>query len=77
MGDAAGHFRALDDQNGKVLFDVNLGSPVSGYPISFAANGKQYVAVSTGPSLVAGGVGRLTPELKPGSANQMFVFALP
>ena len=77
VGDAAGHFRALDDQNGKVLFDVNLGSPVSGYPITFAANGKQYVAVSTGPSLVAGGVGRLTPELKPGSANQMFVFALP
>jgi alcohol dehydrogenase (cytochrome c) len=77
VGDAVGHFRALDDQNGKVLFDVNLGSPVSGYPITFAVNGKQYVAVSTGPSLVAGGVGRLTPELKPGSANQMFVFALP
>ena len=77
VGDAIGHFRALDDQTGKVLFDINLGSPVSGYPITFAVNGKQYVAVSTGPSLVAGGVGRLTPELKPGSANQMFVFALP
>ena len=77
VGDAAGHFRALDDQSGKVLFDVNLGSPVSGYPITFAVNGKQYVAVSTGPSLVAGGVARLTPELKPGTASQMFVFALP
>ena len=72
-----GHFRALDDASGKVLLDVNLGSPVSGYPITFAVAGKQYVAVSTGPSLVAGGVGRLTPELKPGSASQMFVFALP
>jgi alcohol dehydrogenase (cytochrome c) len=77
VGDAVGHFRALDDQNGRVLFDVNLGAPVSGYPITFAVNGKQYVAVSTGPSLVAGGVGRLTPELTPGSASQMFVFALP
>ncbi len=77
VGDAAGHFRALDDQTGKILFDVNLGSPVSGYPITFAVNGKQYVAVSTGPSLVAGGVARLTPELKPGTASQMFVFALP
>ena len=36
VGDAVGHFRALDDQSGKVLFDVNLGSPVSGYPITFA-----------------------------------------
>jgi hypothetical protein len=35
------------------------------------------VAVSTGPSLVAGGVGRLTPELKPSNISQMYVFALP
>ena len=76
-GDANGRFRALDDRTGKVLWETNLGSPVSGYPISFSSGGKQYVAVSTGPSLVAGGVGRLTPELKAGTANQMFVFALP
>ena len=25
----------------------------------------------------AAGLGRLTPELKPGSGNQLFVFALP
>jgi hypothetical protein len=52
---------------------------VSGYPVAFAVAGKQYVAVSTGPSLVAGGLARLTPELVQGRnpANQMFVFALP
>jgi alcohol dehydrogenase (cytochrome c) len=50
---------------------------VSGYPVTFSVDGKQYVAVSTGPSLVAGGAARLTPELKPGNANQMYVFALP
>jgi hypothetical protein len=60
-----------------VLWEVNLGTSVSGYPITFAVNGKQYVAVSTGPSLVAGAVMTLTPELKPGSGSQMFVFALP
>ena len=31
-GDANGRFRAFDDRNGKVLWEVNLGSPVSGYP---------------------------------------------
>ena len=76
-GDANGRFRAYDDKTGKVLWETNLGSPVSGYPITFAVGGKQYVAVSTGPSLVAGGAARLTPELKPGTASQMFVFALP
>jgi alcohol dehydrogenase (cytochrome c) len=77
VGDAEGFFRALDDKTGKVLWEVNLGTSVSGYPITFAVNGKQYVAVSTGPSLVAGSVMTLTPELKPGSGSQMFVFALP
>jgi alcohol dehydrogenase (cytochrome c) len=76
-GDANGRFRAYDDRSGKVLWEINLGSPVSGYPVTFSVGGKQYVAVSTGPSLVAGGAARLTPELRPGSANQMYVFALP
>ena len=76
-GDANGRFRAFDEQSGKVLWEVNLGSPVSGYPVTFAVDGKQYVAVSTGPSLVANAAIRLTPELKPSSASQLYVFALP
>ena len=39
VGDAAGSFRALDDASGKVLFNVSLGAPVSGYPITFAVAG--------------------------------------
>ena len=76
-GDANGSFKAFDDKNGKVLWEINLGSSVSGYPITFAVDGKQYVAVSTGPSLVAGGAARLTPELQPGQGSSMYVFALP
>ena len=76
-GDANGHFRAFDDRTGKVLWDVNLGAPVSGYPITYAVNGKQYVAVTTGNSLVAGSTNRLTPELHPSAAANVFVFALP
>ena len=40
-GDANGRFRAFDDRNGKVLWEVNLGSPVSGFPVTFAVDGKQ------------------------------------
>ena len=76
-GDANGRFRAFDDRSGKVLWEVNLGSPVSGFPVTFAVNGKQYVAVTTGPSLVAGSDNRIASELKPGNAANVFVFALP
>jgi len=76
-GDANGRFRALDQDTGKVLWEINLGAPVTGYPVTYAANGKQYVAVSTGTSLVSVGVNRMAPELKPGTNNAIFVFALP
>ncbi len=76
-GDANGRFRAFDDRTGKVLWEQNLGSPVSGFPVTFAVDGKQYVAVTTGPSLVANSALRLTPELKPSNTGQLYVFALP
>ena len=72
-GDVSGRFRAFDHETGDVLWEVNLGSPVSGFPITFAAGGRQYVAVSTGtPRFID-----LTPELRPSSGNNLFVFALP
>jgi alcohol dehydrogenase (cytochrome c) len=76
-GDTNGHFRAFDQTTGNVLWDINLGSPVTGYPITYAVGGKQYVAVSTGNSLVSSGLNRLTPELRPTNTSNLFVFALP
>ena len=76
-GDAQGRFRAFDQDTGKVLWEVNLGSQVTGYPISYSVDGRQYIAVSTGGSLATGGTNALTPELRSGTANNLFVFALP
>jgi alcohol dehydrogenase (cytochrome c) len=76
-GDTNGHFRAFDQSTGNVLWDVNLGSPVTGYPITFSVAGKQYVAVSTGNSLVSSGLNQLTKELHPSTASNLFVFSLP
>jgi PQQ-dependent dehydrogenase (methanol/ethanol family) len=76
-GDANGRFKAYDDKTGRVLWETNLGSQVSGFPISFSVNGKQYVSVATGPSLVGGTTLRLAPELRAGNAANVFVFALP
>ena len=75
-GDAAGRFRAFDQQTGKVLWEVSLGSQVTGYPVTYAAGGRQFVAVSTGSSLATGGANALTPDVRPGAGNNLFVFAL-
>lgn len=76
-GDDNGYFRAFDQSTGKVLWEVNLGSSVTGFPITYAVGGRQYVAVSTGRSLISGRLIRQTPELNPTTANNLFVFSLP
>jgi len=77
-GDVAGMFRAFGDETGEVLWETSVGGPVSGFPITFAVGGKQYVAVTTGPSLAAAASRRMTPELPPDSSQAaVFVFALP
>jgi PQQ-dependent dehydrogenase (methanol/ethanol family) len=73
-GDANGRFRALDHETGEILWEINLGAPVVGYPITFAVDGKQYVAVNTG-SGVNMHIG--TPEIRPSGGTNLFVFALP
>jgi PQQ-dependent dehydrogenase (methanol/ethanol family) len=76
-GDANGRFRAYDQRSGEILWEVNLGSHVTGYPATFAIDGKQYVAVSTGGSLNTLSLMGLAPELRVGTANNLYVFALP
>jgi alcohol dehydrogenase (cytochrome c) len=76
-GDVAGMFRAFDTKSGEIVWEAELGAPVSGYPISFAVEGRQYVAVATGQSLVASAARRVAPELPAvDQPAQIFVFAL-
>ena len=71
-GDANGRFRAFDHRTGEILWEINIGSSVSGYPITFEVDGTQYIAVNTG-----GGQVNLTPELRPSRGTNLYVFALP
>ena len=52
---------------------MNVGSSVTGYPATFAVDGQQYVAFSTGFWLSDS----FTPEIQHGRQNTLFVFALP
>ena len=76
-GDVNGRFRAFDQDTGEVLWEINLGSSVTGFPITYAVDGRQYVAVSTGSANSASAFRSLTPEIRPTAANILFVFALP
>ena len=76
-GDVNGRFKAFDQETGAVLWEINLGSPATGFPITFSVDGRQYVAASTGSAATAGGFRGLTPELRPSNGNNLFVFALP
>jgi alcohol dehydrogenase (cytochrome c) len=79
VGDLNRVFRAVDVNTGKELWRTVLPTSVQGFPVSFAAGGKQYVAVSTG---VGGGSPRLVPSqiikdiAYPDHGNALYVFAL-
>ena len=76
-GDIEGNFRAFDQQTGEVLWEVNLGSSVTGYPITFAVEGKQYISVGTGTSVTTAGQVQYLKGAPPGTEGRQFVFALP
>jgi len=55
-GDAEGNFIALEAASGKVLWHFQCGASVFASPMSFAIDGKQYVAVAAGSALFAFGL---------------------
>jgi len=76
-GDLNRKFMALDSQTGKVLWDTTLGGSISVSTITYAVNGKQYVAVMTGDGQLTSTLTALTPDLKPiRGYNAIYVFAL-
>lgn len=80
VGDLDRSFKAVDVRDGHVVWQTRLATSVQGFPISFAVDGKQYIAVATG---LGGGSPRavpatITPEIKvPKRGQALYVFALP
>jgi alcohol dehydrogenase (cytochrome c) len=81
FGDLNRRLRALDADNGKVLWEAVVGGMIVNSTISYAVNGKQYVMVYTGAeqSATTGPLG-LTEKAMPPAVfghNAIYVFALP
>ena len=64
-GDTDRYLYLHDVETGQVLHQTRLPSPVQGYPVTYAVDGKQYLAIPVGG-------GRA-----PGAPNALFVFTLP
>jgi alcohol dehydrogenase (cytochrome c) len=78
FGDLGQHLRALDQETGKILWDETLPGPIANSTITYAVNGRQYVAVYTGDGLLTAGVAAYNKEVKSTrKMNTIQVFALP
>src|SRR5690242_13397931 len=55
-GDAEGNFMALDAATGKILWHFQCGASVYASPMTYAIDGKQYVAIAAGSTLFAFGL---------------------
>jgi alcohol dehydrogenase (cytochrome c) len=79
VGDFDRRFRAFETATGKTLWQTRLPTSVQGHVVSYAVDGKQYIAVESG---LGGGspVGKPTTLLPgvhhPNNGNAIFVFAL-
>jgi alcohol dehydrogenase (cytochrome c) len=75
------YLRAFDDRTGAVLWQTRLQDIVSTFPITYAVDGKQYIAISVGSASIYGaGLGGMHRELQmttPPPTTVLWIFALP
>ncbi len=78
IGDLDRTLNAFDSRNGKLLWNVRLGAPTHGYPISFAVDGEQYIAVPTGMGVFRAMTAVISPDIyQPANGQALYVFRLP
>ena len=78
VGDLDRYFKAFDVDTGKVLWQTRLGSTPHGYPVSYAAGGKQFIAVPAGMGVFKLMTAQQSPDIyQPSGGNALYVFELP
>lgn len=76
-GDINRRFRAFDDRTGETLWETVVGGTISSSTISYAVEGRQYIALLAGDNLILNQMAGLSgTSIVPGD-NTVYVFALP
>ncbi len=80
-GDWDRHLYVFDAATGDILWQTRLSTSVQGFPITYAVDGRQFIAVPVGTGGGSWGTmlpADLTPEKqRPAGSNALYVFALP
>jgi alcohol dehydrogenase (cytochrome c) len=76
-GDLDQKFRAFDAEAGAILWETTLGGPIDNSTITYAVNGRQYIAVMSGEGLLTGGLIQQAGIQPTRRHNEIYVFALP
>jgi alcohol dehydrogenase (cytochrome c) len=78
IGDVDRYFKAFDVETGEELWRARLGAALHGFPITYAVDGKQYIAVPTGMGVMKLLTAKQSPEIyQPNGGNALYVFELP
>jgi alcohol dehydrogenase (cytochrome c) len=79
VADADRYVMAYDVSTGETLWQMRVQASGQGFPMSYAAGGRQFIAVPVGAGAALPGAraAALTPELRrPNAGNALMVFAL-
>jgi alcohol dehydrogenase (cytochrome c) len=63
FGDDDGHLVALNARDGKHLWHFQMGEGLTASPITYAVNGKQYVAIASATAIFSFGLFERMPAL--------------
>ena len=78
VGDLDRYFKAFDVVSGEVLWRTRLGAALHGFPVTYSAGGKQYVAVPTGIGVFRALTAAISPDIyQPTNGHALYVFELP
>lgn len=78
IGDLDRRFHAIDTQSGETLWSTRLPAPAHGYPITYEADGRQFVAVQTGIGVFRALTAVIFPDIyQPADGQGLYVFELP
>jgi alcohol dehydrogenase (cytochrome c) len=53
FGESSGAFAAVDARTGKYLWHFETNHPMKGSPMTYLANGRQYVAIAAGANILS------------------------
>jgi len=78
IGDLDRRFQAIDPRTGEQLWSARLPAPAHGYPVTYEAEGRQFVAVPAGIGVFRALTAVIFPDIyQPPDGQGLFVFSLP